>query len=108
MNYRLEITDRAAAQLLSQAEWYAEASHSPEIATAWYDGFLAEIAGLEQNPWRGPLAPEANAFAFELREIHYGSGKRLTHRALYRVVGNTVQVLSVRHYAQQPVNPGEL
>ena len=108
MNYALKITDEAAALLLSQARWYAETSQSLEVAAAWYDGFLDALGSLVHNPWRGALAPEATAFGFELREIHYGSGKRLTHRALYRIVGDTVQVLSIRHYAQQPVRPGDL
>lgn len=56
-------------------------------ATAWYDGFLDALNALESNPFQGSIAAENDLFDFELREIHYGSGKRLTHRALYRVVG---------------------
>ena len=108
MKYGLEITNEAAEQLNYFAEWYAQKSQSLEIATAWYDGFVDELETLKDNPWRGTLAPEADAFGFELREIYYGHGKRLTHRALYRVVGDTVQVLSIRHAAQRPLRPGDL
>src|SRR5260221_9024151 len=82
MSYRLRITDEAAELLLSSARWYAETSQSLDVAAAWHDGFLDQLDSLTSNPFRGPVAPENDAFDFELREIHYGSGKRLTHRAL--------------------------
>jgi plasmid stabilization system protein ParE len=108
MIYRLKLTDEAVSLLLSNAQWYAQASQSLEIATAWYDGFLNELESLQTNPLRGTLAAENDFFEFELREIRYGSGKRLTHRALYRVVGNTVEVLTIRHHAQRPLGPTDL
>jgi plasmid stabilization system protein ParE len=108
MSYQLKITDEAAELLLSNARWYAEKSQSLEIAAVWYDGFLAELETLRLNPLRGNLAAESGQFDFDLREIRFGSGKRLTHRALYRVVGQTVEVLSIRHLAQQPLRPDDL
>jgi plasmid stabilization system protein ParE len=108
MIYRLKLTDEAAGLLLSHAQWYAQTSQSLEIAAAWYDGFLVELELLRTNPLRGTLAAENGFFEFELREIHYGSGKRITHRALYRIVGDTVEVLSIRHHAQQHLGPDDL
>jgi plasmid stabilization system protein ParE len=107
MTYHLIITDEAAELLLSEAKWYAQRSQSLDLAMAWYDGFLDRLEILEQNPQFGGLAPENDKFDFELRQLCYGSGRRLTHRALYRIVGNTVEVLSIRHHAQQPVRPGD-
>ena len=75
---------------------------------AWYDGFLGELDRLEQNPWRGNTAVENDLFDFELRELYYGSGKRITHRALYRIVENTVEVLSIRHHAERALERGDL
>jgi plasmid stabilization system protein ParE len=108
MSYYLKITDEAAEMLLANARWYAERAQSIEIATAWYDGFLAKIESLEENPFIGPLAPESEHVDFELREIYYGSGKQLSHRALYRVRGNLIEVLSIRHLSQGPLKPGDL
>jgi plasmid stabilization system protein ParE len=108
MKCSLKITDEAAELLYAAAKWYAETSQSLEIATAWYDGFLEELELLVDNPMRGSLAPENDLFEFELREIYYGSGKRITHRALYRIVENTIEVLSIRHHAQQPLRKGDL
>jgi plasmid stabilization system protein ParE len=108
MIYRLRITDEASGNLRYYATWYAQTSQSLEIAAAWYDGFLATLDLLCSNPSRGALAPESEAFDFELREVHYGGGKRLSHRALYRIVGDTIEVLSIRHHAQRALAPGEI
>ena len=108
MNYHLKIADEAADLLFSIARWYAESSQSLDVAVKWYDGFIDELETLEQDPRLGSPAPENDLFDFELRELHYGSGKRLTHRALYRIVGHTVEVLTIRHHAQQPLGPGDL
>jgi len=108
MRYHLKLTDEASDLLFSIANWYAEKSQSLEVATAWYDGFVEELETLEQDPVRGGLAPENPLFDFELRELHYGSGKRVTHRSLYRIVGDAVEVLSIRHHAQRPLEPGDL
>jgi hypothetical protein len=78
------------------------------VATAWYDGFLDELETLEQNPRRGSIAAENELFDFELRELYYGSGKRLTHRALYRITGNVAEVLTIRHHAERPLGPDDL
>jgi plasmid stabilization system protein ParE len=108
MKYVLKITDEAADLLFWAAKWYAETSQSLEVASAWYDGFLNELESLAQNPLRGSLAPENHLFDFDLREVYYGSGRRVTHRALYRIVGDTVEVLSIRHHAQRPLQKGDL
>jgi hypothetical protein len=108
MAYHLKFTDEAADLLLTHARWYLETSQSLDVAMAWYDGFLDEMETLENNPWRGCIAPENELFDFELRELHYGSGKRSTHRALYRVVENVVEVLTIRHHAQSQLGPDDL
>jgi plasmid stabilization system protein ParE len=108
MKHRLKITDEAAELLRSIVQWYLETSQSIEVATAWHNGFIRKLESLEQNPRLGGLAPENDKFDFELRELCYGSGKQLTHRALYRIVDGTVEVLSIRHHAQRPIRPDDL
>lgn len=105
MSYYLQITDEAADQLFAAARWYAETSQSLDIAVIWYDGFLDELDRLVEDPLRGTLAPENHLFDFELREIRYGSGRRHTHRALYRIVGQRIEILTIRHLAQQSLSP---
>ena len=108
MTHHLKITDEAANLLFSIARRYAEESQSIEIAGRWYDGFIDTLQSLEQNPRLGSVAPENGLFEFELRELLYGSGHRLTHRALYRIVGDTVEVLTIRHHAQRPLERRDL
>jgi plasmid stabilization system protein ParE len=103
MKYRLRITGEAAHRLFAIAKWYAETSLSLELATTWYDGFLDELEKLRQEPLRGSLAAENHLFDFELRELYYGSGKRITHRVLYRVVEDTIEALTIRHHAERPL-----
>jgi plasmid stabilization system protein ParE len=108
MKYRLKITDEAADHLLEVAKWYAETSQSLEVASAWYDGFIDHLESLEDDPYCCPIAAENELFDFELRELLYGSGKRITHRALYRIVGDSIEVLSIRHHAQRPLRADDL
>ncbi len=94
--------------MLEIAKWYADTSQSIDVATAWYDGFICALEMLVQNPLCGTRAPESDLFSFELRELRYGSGRRLTHRALYRIKGEAIEVLSIRHHAQRPLVAGDL
>ena len=108
MNYYLQMTDEAADELFAAARWYAETSQSLNVALMWYDGFLDELDRLVDDPLRGVLAPENHLFDFDLREIHYGSGRRPTHRAIYRVVGQRIEILTIRHLAQQSFGPEDI
>ncbi len=108
MSFRLKITDEAADLLLSHARYYAETSQSAEVAVAWYDGFIDELYSLEQNPYRCAVAPENSLFEFEVRELLYGSGRRPTHRAIFRIVDDVVEILTLRHHAQAPLRKGQL
>ncbi len=107
MKYAVRIMPEAHHELKSSAVWWA--SHrSSEEALRWYDGIVAKIESLSSMPQSHPFARENTRVAFELRELHYGLGSGTTHRALFRIVGATVEVLSVRHVAQADINPGDL
>lgn len=108
MSFRLLLTDEAADLLFAIAERYAETSQSLEVAIAWYDGFIEDLESLEQNPFRCAVAPENGLIDFEVRELLYGSGKQLTHRAIFRIVENRIEVLTIRHHAQRPLQHGDL
>jgi len=94
-------------ELESAAEWYRQRSFSVEIANRWLHGFQVAILSLAANPERCAIARESEHFAYELREL-YGSGRRKTHRALFRVVGDRVEVLTIRHVAQRDLTPDDL
>ena len=95
----------ALQQLQDEASWYRERSGSDELARVWLDGFLDVLKSLQSDPARYPLARESHRFPVSIREVHYGSGRRKTHRALFQIQGNVVHVLTVRHIAQDDIDP---
>jgi plasmid stabilization system protein ParE len=107
MSYRLVISDHARDQLEAACRWWAE-NRSVEQAERWYDGFSEALLSLPKNPERCPFAAESSAFPFDVRQLNYGIGRKLTHRALFTVRGEIVYVFSVRHLAQKPVTPDDL
>ena len=79
--YEVFVTDRAERQLEESSRWWAE-NRSAEQAKEWYEGFVAAIQSLEKNPERFPRARESDAFPVSLHELHYGLGRKKTHRAI--------------------------
>lgn len=61
------------------------------------------MESLRDFPEACSLAHENDDFPYELRRLLYGSGRRITHRALFRIVDNTVEILAIRHVAQRDV-----
>ena len=107
MKYSVRIMPEAYHELEASAVWWAK-HRSSEEALRWYDGFVVKLESLQSMPESHSLARENPRVAFELRELHYGLGSGTTHRALFRIVGTTVEVLSVRHVAQADINPDDL
>ena len=102
------IAPLALRQLREAAGWYRDRSQSDDLARDWLDGFLEGLMSLQFDPERHPLARESHKFSVEIHEVHYGSGRRKTHRALFRVQGTAVHVLTVRHIAQEDVAPDSM
>jgi len=103
MKYEVQLTDEARQNARAVVAWYAERSQS--AADAWYNGFLDALASLQQNPARCPPAHENPRFPIDLRQLNYGSGRRLTHRILFTIRPDTVVIYAVRHVAQQDWRP---
>jgi len=79
MKYDLVVSVDATQEMLEIADWYARRAQSRSIGDAWYNGISDVIQTLCDSPDRHPLARESHRFPFELRELHYGSGRRKTH-----------------------------
>lgn len=107
MKFGVLIMPEAYAALSENAVWWAK-NRSRDEARRWYDGILASLENLGDMPLSHPLADENSIFAFELREMLFGLGRRPTHRALFRINGSVVEVLTIRHVAQQAIRPNEL
>ena len=108
MSFQLILTSQAQEQLWQISQWYAETSQSSHIGFAWYQGFHDALRSLTEDPKRCSLAHESEQFPFEVRELLYGSGKRITHRALFRVSEDRIEVLAVRHHAQKEITPEDI
>jgi len=104
MTFQVIVTSPAERQLTQFAEWWSE-HRSPRQAAAWLRGFEAAIAGLADDPERLPRAREDSDCSSTVREMHYGSTRRKTHRAIFEIIGNTVFVQSVRHLSQDDLGP---
>jgi plasmid stabilization system protein ParE len=106
MKHKLIITQRAAQERDRAFTWYSD-NYSSEFAARWYDGISQVIESLPRNLARGHKAAENDRFPFELYEVLYG--KRMNkHRILYRVEGNTVAILHIRHSAQHELTESDL
>jgi len=104
MSHTVVVTERAAREIEDAAAWWSR-ERSTEQALRWYHGIREAIAGLTTSPERFPLAPESADFPYEIRELHYGLGHRRTHRAVFRMKGELLEVLTVRHAARGPLQP---
>jgi len=76
-----------------------QAQRSPQAAARWQAGVLAAIRSLVNNPERCPVADEAADLGIDLRELLHGR-RRNTYRILFTIEGQTVNILRVRHAAQ--------
>jgi plasmid stabilization system protein ParE len=107
VTYRVIILPPARRQLLDQALWWSE-NRSAEQACYWLVGFEQALASLANNPERCAVAPESEAINVVLRELHYGLGRRATHRAVFEVRNDEVIIYSVRRLAQRDLMPHDL
>ncbi len=72
---------------------------SQASAEKWYSGIIRKIRSLKQLPERCPLADESETLGFDLRMMLYGRGRQI-YRILFTIDGDAVNVLRVRHAAQ--------
>ena len=81
--------------------------YSEKFAVRWYNGLVAKLLSLANDPTRCPLARKDHLFPFEVREVLYGK-QRKNHRALFTIHKQSVVILHVRHTAQQDLTEEEL
>ena len=105
--YRVIITRRAEREMQDVARWWA-ANRSAEQARRWLAGLDEQLRTLADSPMRCPLAAEQAQIPFEIRELHYGLGRRMTHRAVFTIRDDQVLVLTIRHGAQDRLQPEDL
>jgi len=95
--HTIDIFPRAMADIQAAVDWLSQ--RAPSAAGRRHAGLLAAIRSLANNPERCPLADEASDLGLDLRELLYGR-RRDMYRILFVIEGQTVNVLRVRHAAQ--------
>lgn len=104
MSFEVLVTERAARELSQAADWIA--MDAPETANRWFNGFVAAIQTLAENPQRCSIARENDRFPYELRQLLYG--RKRSYRALFSIRGSKIVVLSIRHNALYDLTPEDL
>ncbi len=99
MKYELVIAARARADILRNAEWWAE-NHSPEQSILWFDAIYLQLENLRLMPERFPVASENDVGSVEIREMPLGIGSRPSYRAIFTIKQREVHVLTVRRASQ--------
>jgi plasmid stabilization system protein ParE len=105
--YAVALTPRADRELEEAADWYA--SRDLEIAYRWYIGFRTEIMKIAEDPFRhGLLTEQRYHNRSEYRQLIYGSGQKKTHRAVYRILDDVVEVLTIAHLSRDELKDEDL
>jgi plasmid stabilization system protein ParE len=106
MSYCVILTDRAQRDRDKAYLWY-RSKYSIEYANRWYEALCAALDSLASNPLRCGHPRDDDVFEFDVRELLIGE-RRKNHRALFRIDGETVVVLHIRHTGQRDLEPGDL
>jgi plasmid stabilization system protein ParE len=104
MKYEVVLSAEAEQNARAAYDWYAE--RSQEAADRWRAALFDALATLETDPERYPLANENTRFPIELRQLLFGSGRRITHRIIFAIRPKKVVVYAIRHVAQQDLKLG--
>jgi plasmid stabilization system protein ParE len=107
MSFRVVITEQAESEMQSAFNWWA-VHRSKSQADRWYAGLAKAIADLSENPEKHSQSRETDRFAYDIRDLLFGLGRRPTHRAVFAVRGTDVVVLTVRHVAQRDLLPDDV
>lgn len=106
MAFRVVLADRAEADVEAVLKWFSD-QRATEAGGRWFTQLMARLDTLEQYPTRCALAPESEELGQEIRELLLGR-RRYKYRLLFRIVGNTVQILRVWHSSRDSVTRDDL
>ena len=107
MTFSVRITTRSFNDIRQNFEWWSQ-HRSAEQAGQWFDLVFKHIDGLSVMPESYPFASENHKPPYELREMHVGLSGKTTHRVLFRIQSDTIEVLAIRHVASDSVQSDDL
>jgi plasmid stabilization system protein ParE len=105
MAFQVVFHPRARSDIAAALAWYARTGSA--AADRWRTGLLRIIENLETDPNRYPAADEAADLGVDLRQLLYGR-RRNVYRVLFTIEGQTVNILRVRHAAQDQLDPDDI
>ncbi len=97
MAFHVIFRPRAECDIAAAVTWLAR--HNPQAAARWRSGLFWIVENLETEPNRYPAADESVDLGLDVRELLYGR-RRGVYRILFTIEGQTVNILRVRHAAQ--------
>lgn len=92
--YKINIAPEAAKEIENIYLYIAK--DSPNNAAHWYFSIYDKIQTLKDFPARFPIAFEDRYYDYEIRHLIIEN-----YRVLYRIQDGTVQILHVKHGAQE-------
>jgi plasmid stabilization system protein ParE len=95
MAFRVEITEEAERDAHGILEWLIS-QQAGEAGMRWFQGLEKAISSLAAFPVRCPIAPENEAFPFEIRHLLYGRRPHV-YRLIFTVESETVYILHIWH-----------
>lgn len=101
MAFRVETTVAAEQDADAILDWLLS-EHAGDAGMRWFLALQDAIASLADFPKRCSLAPENDAFPFEVRHLLYGRAPHV-YRVLFTIHNDTVYVLHIRHGRRQPL-----
>jgi plasmid stabilization system protein ParE len=107
MKFAVIIEPPAERDIRQTVSWWSE-HRSTEQAKSWYERIYPAIATLAEQPDRCPVAAETDLVESGLRQMHFGIGRRATHRIVFTMTGSEVHILRIRHSAQQSLTLEDL
>lgn len=109
MTYQVSLTSKCEQDIAGDVLWWSE-NRSAHQALAWLEGLLEILATLREKPARLPVFCEQSLYDWQYtyRRILFGLGAKPTHRAIYRIEGQTVYVVAVRHLSRDEVGPKDI
>jgi len=106
MKRKIDVASKPRADVRRNANWLPR-TFSVRTADRWNLGIIADISTLALHPEQHPLAEEAIALGVMLRCKLHGRRPQV-FRILFTVTDDSVQVIRVRHAAQDRVTEDDL
>lgn len=98
MPTRIQISEKALADVESVLRWFQEQSASV-AGQRWFTSLWKALDTLETRPERCSFADESAAVGREIRELLFGK-RRGQYRILFQIDRKTVHILRIWHTAR--------